>query len=46
MAKNRPRISLAQSVKPRGGDIEQLFTAADDVEQAAGSARRRDSARP
>lgn len=36
MAKKRPRISLAQSIRPRSGDIEQLFTAEDDVEQASG----------
>jgi ParB family chromosome partitioning protein len=36
MAKKRPRISLAQSIKPRSGEIEQLFTADDDVEQASG----------
>ena len=36
MAKKRPRINLAQSIKPRSGDIEQLFTADDDVEQASG----------
>ena len=36
MAKKRPKISLTQAVKPRGGDIEQLFSADDDVEQASG----------
>ncbi len=36
MAKKRPRISLAQSISPRSGDIEQLFTTEEDVEQASG----------
>jgi len=36
MAKKRPKISLTQSIKPRSGDIEQLFAAEDDVEQASG----------
>ncbi|UCC53583.1 MAG: ParB/RepB/Spo0J family partition protein, partial [Anaerolineaceae bacterium] len=36
MAKKRPKISLTQAIKPRGGDIEQLFSADDDVEQASG----------
>lgn len=36
MVKKRPRISLAQSISPRSGDIEQLFTTDDDVEQASG----------
>lgn len=36
MAKKRPRISLNQAIRPRSGDMEQLFTAEDDVEQASG----------
>lgn len=36
MAKKRPRISLTQSIRPRSVEIEQLFTAEDDVEQASG----------
>jgi ParB family chromosome partitioning protein len=36
MAKKRPRISLAQPVKPRSGDLEKLFTTEDDVEQPSG----------
>ncbi len=36
MANKRPKISLTQSIKPRSGDIEQLFAAEDDVEQASG----------
>jgi ParB family chromosome partitioning protein len=36
MAKNRPKINLSQPITPRGGDLEKLFTAPDDVEQAAG----------
>ena len=36
MAKNRPKINLSQPISPRGGDLEKLFTAPDDVEQAAG----------
>ncbi len=36
MAKKRPRISLSQSIKPRSGDIEQLFTTDEDIEQASG----------
>ncbi len=36
MAKKRPRVSLAQAVKPRSGDLEKLFTTEDDVEQASG----------
>ena len=36
MAKKRPKVSLAQPVKPRSGDLEKLFTTEDDVEQASG----------
>ncbi|MCI0398530.1 MAG: ParB/RepB/Spo0J family partition protein [Chloroflexi bacterium] len=36
MAKKRPAVSLAQPIKPRTGDLEKLFTTAEDVEQAAG----------
>jgi ParB family chromosome partitioning protein len=36
MAKQRPRINLSQPPAPRSGEIEKLFTSADDVEQAAG----------
>ena len=36
MAKKRTKINLSQPIQPRGGDLEQLFTTADDAEQAAG----------
>lgn len=36
MAKERPRINLAQAIPPHTGDLEKLFATQDDVEQAAG----------
>ncbi|MEW5986623.1 MAG: ParB/RepB/Spo0J family partition protein [Chloroflexota bacterium] len=36
MAKERPRISLAQAARPHTGDLEKLFATQEDVEQAAG----------
>lgn len=36
MAKKRPKVSLAQAVQPRSGDLERLFAAEGDVEQASG----------
>jgi ParB family chromosome partitioning protein len=36
MAKKRPKISLAQPVQPRTGDMEKLFATEGDVEQASG----------
>lgn len=49
MAKKRPLMNLAQPVRPRTGDIEQLFATEGDVEQASGLqlvALRLDSIRP
>lgn len=49
MAKKRPLMNLAQPIKPRTGDIEQLFATEGDVEQASGLqlvALRLDSIRP
>ena len=36
MAKQRIKIDLSQPPAPRGGDLDKLFTSAEDVEQAAG----------
>ena len=36
MAKKRPKVNLAQPIKPRSGDLEKLFATEEDVEQAAG----------
>lgn len=36
MARKRPKITLSQPISPQAGDLEKLFTTADDVEQAAG----------
>ncbi len=36
MTKKRPKVSLAQAVKPRTGDLEKLFTTEGDIEQASG----------
>lgn len=36
MAKKPPKISLSQPIQPRGGDLEKLFAAPKDAEQAAG----------
>ncbi|MGB3717874.1 MAG: ParB/RepB/Spo0J family partition protein [Candidatus Promineifilaceae bacterium] len=36
MVKKRPKVSLAQSVQPRTGDLEKLFATEEDVEQPAG----------
>lgn len=49
MARKRPLMNLAQPIKPRTGDIEQLFATEGDVEQASGLqlvALRVDSIRP
>lgn len=34
--KNRPKVSLAQPIKPQAGDLEKLFTTEEDSEQASG----------
>jgi ParB family chromosome partitioning protein len=34
--KKRPRVNLSQPIRPQSGDLEKLFTTADDVEQASG----------
>ncbi len=36
MTRKKTKINLSQPIQPRGGDLEQLFTTEDDVEQAAG----------
>ena len=36
MSKKRPKISLAQPVQPRTGDLERLFATEGDIEQASG----------
>lgn len=36
MAKKRPKITFAQPVEPRSGDLERLFVAEGDVEQVSG----------
>ena len=36
MVKKRPKVSLAQSVQPRTGDLEKLFATEEDVEQPTG----------
>lgn len=36
MAKKRPTVTLTQPIKPRSGDLEKLFTADGDAEQASG----------
>jgi ParB family chromosome partitioning protein len=36
MAKKRPKVSLAQPVKPRTGDLEKLFATEGDTEQSSG----------
>jgi ParB family chromosome partitioning protein len=36
MAKKRPKLTLTQPIKPRTGDLERLFTADGDTEQASG----------
>jgi ParB family chromosome partitioning protein len=36
MAKKRPKVSLAQAVKPRTGDLQKLFSSEEDIEQASG----------
>ena len=36
MAKKRPKISLAQPIRPKSGDLEQLFSTNEDTEQASG----------
>ncbi|MEM7117706.1 MAG: ParB/RepB/Spo0J family partition protein [Chloroflexota bacterium] len=49
MARKRPKMSLAQPIKPRTGDMEQLFSTEGDVEQSSGMqllALRVDAIRP
>lgn len=36
MAKKRPKVNLAQAVEPRTGDLQKLFSAEEDIEQASG----------
>ncbi|MCA9999357.1 MAG: ParB/RepB/Spo0J family partition protein [Anaerolineales bacterium] len=49
MARKRPLMNLAQPIKPRTGDMEQLFATEGDVEQSSGLqlvALRIDTIRP
>ena len=34
--KKRPKVNLAQPVRPKSGDLAQLFSSADDIEQSSG----------
>ena len=34
--KKRPKVNLAQPIRPQSGDLEKLFTTETDVEQASG----------
>jgi ParB family chromosome partitioning protein len=34
--KKRPKVNLAQPIRPQSGDLEKLFTTDEDVEQASG----------
>jgi ParB family chromosome partitioning protein len=36
MARKKPRVSLAQPLQPRAGDLEKLFATGEDIEQASG----------
>jgi ParB family chromosome partitioning protein len=36
MARKKPKVSLAQSARPRVGDLEKLFATDQDTEQASG----------
>jgi ParB family chromosome partitioning protein len=36
MARKKPRVTLAQPLQPRAGDLEKLFATGEDVEQASG----------
>jgi ParB family chromosome partitioning protein len=36
MARKKPTVNLAQSVRPHAGDLEKLFTTDEDVEQSSG----------
>ncbi|MCP4357992.1 MAG: ParB/RepB/Spo0J family partition protein [Chloroflexi bacterium] len=36
MARKRPKINLSQPIRPRSGNLNQLFSTADDVEQVSG----------
>lgn len=36
MARKRPKVDLSQPIKPQSGELEKLFTTAEDVEQASG----------
>lgn len=36
MARKRPKVNLTQPIKPQSGELDKLFTTADDVEQASG----------
>lgn len=36
MARKKPTVNLAQSVRPHAGDLEKLFTSDEDVEQSSG----------
>jgi ParB family chromosome partitioning protein len=36
MVKKRPKVSLAQTIQPRSGDLEKLFASEGDVEQPSG----------
>lgn len=36
MARKKPTVNLAQSVRPHSGDLEKLFTTDEDVEQSSG----------
>ena len=36
MARKKPKVNLSQTAKPHAGDLEGLFSSADDTEQASG----------
>ena len=36
MARKKPKVNLSQTTKPHAGDLEGLFSSADDTEQASG----------
>jgi len=36
MARKRPKVNLNQPIKPQSGELDKLFSTAEDVEQASG----------
>ena len=36
MARKKPTVNLAQSVRPHAGDLEKLFSSDEDTEQSSG----------